>query len=645
MKRDVYLDDKPWEEALDEYIQYLTETGALNHGRPETVRTEDALGRVTAMPVYALNSSPHYHASAMDGVAVRSLDTFGASETTPKRLKLNKQAVMVDTGDPIPEGCDAVIMIEDVHFIDDEQFEITAAAAPWQHVREIGEDVVATEMILPGNHRIRPVDIGAVLAGGVNTVAVHPKPKVAVLPTGTELVQPGSELKPGDIIEYNSRVLGGMIAEWGGTPLRREITVDDYQLLKQQILKAVEDADIVVINAGSSAGREDYTVDLVRELGTVLTHGVAIRPAKPVILGEINKKPVVGVPGYPVSAALACELFVKPLVYHKLGAVPPAKPKMTATLSRKLVTPIGVEEFVRVKLGRVGDKTIATPISRGAGVIMSLVRADGILRVPRSTEGWQAGETVTVELQRSPEEINETTVAIGSHDIALDILANFMRKLYPEATLSSAHVGSLGGLMAVKRGEAHCAGTHLLDEETGDYNVSYIKRLLPNRPVVLVNLVYREQGLIVAKGNPHNITGLEDLTKDGISFVNRQRGAGTRILLDYKLKQLGIDPEEIHGYKHEEYTHMAVAAAVAGGAASAGLGIKAAAKALDLDFISVVEERYDLCIPAEYWDTPVIQRLLSVIRLPEFQQQVEALGGYDLRDCGKIMWRSDEQHD
>ncbi|WP_031517956.1 molybdopterin biosynthesis protein [Desulfofalx alkaliphila] len=642
MKRDVYLDDKPWEQALEEYLQYLDELGALEPGPAEIIKAEDALGRVTAEPVYARSSSPHYHASAMDGVAVRSLDTFGASETTPKQLKMGEQAVMVDTGDPVPPEYDAVVMIEDVHFVSEELIEITAAVAPWQHVRVIGEDVVATEMILPGNHIIRPMDIGGILAGGITEIKVHPRPKVAILPTGTELVQPGSQLKVGDIIEYNTRVLGSYIREWGGQPIRGEITADDYEKLKDRILKAVEESDMVMVNAGSSAGREDYTVDLVRELGRVLTHGVATKPAKPVILGEIKGKPVVGVPGYPVSAVLACELFVKPLVCKKLGVAPYRRPEIPATVSRKVVTPLGVEEFIRVKLGRVGEKTIATPISRGAGMIMSMVRADGILRVPRNTEGYQAGERVPIELLRSLDEITETTVVIGSHDIALDVLANYLKKLYPQASLSSAHVGSLGGLTALKRKEAHCAGTHLLDEETGDYNVSYIKRLLPDRKMVLVNLVYREQGLIVAKGNPKNITGLADLVNPGLSFVNRQRGAGTRILLDFKLKELGISPEQVHGYQHEEYTHMAVAAAVASGSADAGLGIKAAAKALGLDFIGVIEERYDLCIPEEYWDTPIIQRLLKVMELPEFQQEVYKLGGYDLRDCGKVMWRQSD---
>lgn len=640
MKRKVYLDDLPWEEALERYLDYLQEVGALNPGRPELIPAEEAMGRVTAAPVYARISSPHYHASAMDGMAVRSADTYGASETLPKQLKVGEETVPLDTGDPLPEGFDAVIMIEDVHYVHPDVIEIIHAVPPWQHVRVVGEDVVATEMIMPANHLIRPIDIGAVLAGGVSNLSVHPRPRVALLPTGTELVQPGSELKPGDIIEYNSRMLGAMVESWGATALRGEITADNFESLKAAVSAAVDEADVVLVNAGSSAGSEDFTADVIRSLGRVLVHGVATKPGKPVILGEVKGKPVVGVPGYPVSAYLVLELFVKQVIFKKMGTVPQAVPTIDATVSRKMVSPMGVEEFVRVKLGQVGDKVIATPISRGAGILMSLVRADGMIRIPRLSEGFNAGETVPVELFRSPEEIRETTVVIGSHDIALDVLANFLRQKYPMATLSSAHVGSLGGLSALKRGEAHCAGTHLLDEETGGYNVSYIKRLLPDRGMVLVNLVYREQGLILAKGNPKSIRGLEDLAREGVSFVNRQRGAGTRILLDYRLRELGVDPGRIHGYGHEEYTHMTVAAAVKAGAADTGLGIRAAAQALDLDFIGIVEERYDLCIPAEYWDTPYIQRVLEVMAMPEFQEEVRKLGGYDLRDCGGVMWRS-----
>jgi len=642
MKRDVYLDDKPLEEALAEYFAYLTGLGALTPGPSELIAVEDAAGRVTAGPVYARTSSPHYHASAVDGVAVQAAVTFGASDATPKRLTLGEQIAVVDTGDPLPPGCDAVIMIEDIHFIDENVFEITGGAVPWQHVRVIGEDVVATEMIVPSNHRLRPVDLGGLLAGGQTEIAVHPKPRVALLPTGTELVQPGTQLKPGDIIEYNTRVLGAMVAQWGGVPIRHRITIDDYQVLKERLRAAVADFDMVLINAGSSAGREDFTAELIGELGRVLTHGVAIKPAKPVILGEIAGKPVVGVPGYSVSAVVATEQFVRPIIYSKLGVAPPAREKADAIVSRKIVSAMGAEEFVRVKMGQVGDKIIATAISRGAGVIMSLVRADGMLRVPRLSEGYNAGESVTVELMRPLEEIRETTVIIGSHDIILDVLANHLRQKYPVATLSSANVGSLGGLSALKRGEAHCAGTHLLDEKTGDYNVSYIKRLLAGQPVVLVNLVHREQGLMVAPGNPHNIRGVEDLVGKGLSYINRQRGAGTRILFDYKLQEHNINPDDVKGYEHEEYTHMAVAASVASGSVDTGMGIRSAALALGLDFVPVMEERYDLCIPGAHFDSPYIQRLLEVMAEPAFQQEVKALGGYDLRDCGKIMYDSRE---
>ena len=640
MKRKVYLDDLPWEAALERYLVYLTDLGALSPGRPEQVSAEEALGRVTAAPVYARISSPHYHASAMDGLAVRSHDTYGAFETTPKRLQVGREAFPVDTGDPLPDGCDAVIMIEDVHYVQPDLIEIIQAAPPWQHVRFVGEDIVATEMIIPSNHPVRPVDIGALLAGGINNLYVHPRPRVALMPTGTELVQPGSELQPGDIIEYNSRMLGAMVENWGGKALRREITVDDFASIKAALISSVDEADIVLINAGSSAGSEDYTADVIRSLGSVLVHGVATKPGKPVILGEIKGKPVIGVPGYPVSAYMGLDLFVKPVFFKKLGTVPPLLDTIEATVSRKMVSNIGVEEFVRVKLGQVGDKVVATPMSRGAGVLMSLVRADGVVRVPRLSEGYNAGDTATVELFRTPREIRETTVVTGSHDNTLDVLANFLRLGFPEATLSSAHVGSLGGLTALRRGEAHCAGTHLLDEETGEYNINYVKRILPGRSIALVNLVYREQGLILARGNPKGIQGLADLTRDEVNFVNRQRGAGTRILLDYLLGERKIASDLIRGYDHEEYTHMAVAVAVKAGAADAGLGIRAAAAALGLDFIGIVEERYDLCIPLKYMETPYIRRLLTVMALPEFQAEVKKLGGYDLRDCGKVVWQS-----
>ncbi|MCL2766636.1 MAG: molybdopterin biosynthesis protein, partial [Peptococcaceae bacterium] len=442
--------------------------------------------------------------------------------------------------------------------------------------------------------------------------------------------------RAGNIIEFNSRIFAGMVNQWGGEPIRWEITADNKDSLHKAISAALQKADVVLVNAGSSAGSEDYTAGVIQELGKVLVHGVAIKPGKPVVLGEIQGKPVIGLPGYPVSSYLIMEMFVQPLIMSKIGQVPPEKERIQATVSRKMVSSLGVEEFVRVKLGQVGDNIIATPISRGAGVLTSLIRADGIIRVPSLSEGYNTGESAPVELIRPLKEIKNTTVIIGSHDITLDVLANYLRIKYPASSLSSAHVGSMGGLSAIMRGEAHCAGMHLLDEESGVYNVTYIKKLLPGRKIALMNLVYREQGLIVAPGNTKNIRGLEDLLNPGISYVNRQRGSGTRLLLDYELAKRGLDPEQIQGYEHEEFTHMAVAVAVKTGSADAGLGILAAARALGLDFIPIGEECYDLCIPEEFMETSHITRLMEIIKLENFKKEVINLGGYDLRDSGKV---------
>ncbi|MGQ9497384.1 MAG: molybdopterin biosynthesis protein [Desulfotomaculales bacterium] len=637
-----FLTETPWDEALAGYLDFLRARGALDPGPPEEIPVIEAAGRVTAAPVFARVSSPHFHAAAMDGFAVRSRDTFGAAENNPLELKIGVAAFPVDTGDVMPEGCDAVIMIEDVHFTGEDTIEIIAAAFPWQNVRVIGEDIVATEMIVPANHLVRPVDIGGLLAGGVTRIPVHPRPRITFIPTGTEVVEPGGELKPGDIVEYNTRVLGSLAREWGADVIRHPIVPDDYPRLREALRQAVASSDIVVLNAGASAGREDFSAALIDDLGSVHTHGVATKPGKPVILGAIDNKPVFGIPGYPVSAVLAFELFARPVVFAKLGRSVPPPARIKAMLSRRVVSPSGVDEFVRVKLGRVGEKVVASPLGRGAGLILTLIRADGILRVPRFTEGFEAGDEVMVDLVRPVHEIEETTVVIGSHDIALDVLANFLKVKYPEAGLSSAHVGSLGGLLALQRGEAHMAGTHLLDEETGEYNVSYIKKYLAGRGVVLVNLAYREQGFIVAPGNPKRIEGFADLARDDVRFVNRQRGAGTRVLLDYHLKQLGIDPRSINGYTREEYTHMAVAAAVAGGSCDVGLGIRAAAAALGLGFVPVAQERYDLCIPEAFLETPQVTRVLEVLGDAAFQEAVRRLGGYNLRDCGKVMYRSSE---
>lgn len=636
MIKQVFLENIPLAEATERYLEALNKLGALTFTPSESVPIRDAVGRITSEAVRAKICSPFYHASAMDGFAVRAQDTFGASEAVPLQLQLDLKAFMVDTGDPLPEGCDAVIRIEDVSFPAEGQIEIRLGAVPWQHVRVMGEDLVTTEMILPANHCIRPVDVAALYAGGLTEIPVRRKPKVAILPTGTELVEPGEPLQTGSIIEFNSQMLGTMVEQLGGEFQRFPISIDDYGLILNRVGQAAAEADIVIINAGSSAGREDFTADVIKELGQVVVHGVGIKPGKPVILGYIGATPAIGLPGYPGSGHLTFDLFAAPILAAKLGWQP-ADEYAEAVLTRKLVSPLGVDEFVRVKLGQVGEKLTATPLARGAGLVSTMVKSDGIIQVPRLSEGFHPGQKVNVRLLRPLAEITQTIVAIGSHDPAMDILGDILHFNHSQYYMSSAHVGSLGGLLTLRRGEAHLAGIHLLDEQTGEYNHAYLAKLLPDIPVTLLNMAYRVQGFMVPPGNPKGIRQLQDLARPDVSFINRQGGSGTRVLLDYILKQSGISPDDIQGYEREEFTHMAVAAAVAGGAADVGLGVWSAAQALGLDFIPVTEERFDLCIVNSYLELPLIQSMLSVLRSEEFHSRVSELGGYDLRDTGKIM--------
>jgi putative molybdopterin biosynthesis protein len=648
--RKIYLDDIPLSEAWSRLIAALEAAGRWGPLDWEAVRLEDALGRVTAEPVFARLSAPHYHASAMDGYAVRAADTAEASDNHPVQLALDTQATYVDTGDPMPGWADAVVPIESVQLLvignyqlpitqPPNAIEIRSSVAPRQHVRLMGEDMVATELVLPANHTLRPVDLGALAGCGHTSVRVYRRPRVAVIPTGTELVAAGSPVKPGDIIEYNSLVLAAQVEHWGGVATRYPIVPDDFEQIKATVAEAARTHDLVLLNAGSSAGSEDFSAQVVESLGTLLVHGIAVRPGHPVIIGTITNNqlpiPVIGIPGYPVSAALTGEILVEPLLAKWRGQSPAQPPTMTATITRKILSPLGDDEYVRVTVGRVGERIVATPLSRGAGVITSLVRADGLVKISRHSEGVNAGDTVTVHLYRSPEAIARTLVHIGSHDLTLDLLAQFLAER--GSGLSSANVGSQGGLVALRRGECHFAGSHLLDPATGEYNLADVKRYLPDTPVVLVTLVGREQGLIVPRGNPKKLYSLADLYRDEVRFVNRQRGAGTRVLLDYEIGKLAFKTRGIKGYDFEEYTHLAVAAAVASGAADCGLGIAAAARALELDFVPLFKERYDLVIPREHYESPLLHPLLEVLADPRFKADVQKLPGYDVRHMGEVV--------
>lgn len=635
LDRNIYISNMEVEKALELLTDRLKPF--MSKWTEEEINTIDSLGRVNCKAIFALVSSPNYNASAMDGIAIKAKATFAASEVNPVRLKMKTDFIYVDTGDPILDPYDAVIMIEDVVVIDDNTVEIIKAASPWQDIRPIGEDIVANEMIIPSNHSIRPVDIAAMLAGGVNTVKVYQKPKVGLIPTGTEIIEPGEPLELGKIIESNSRMFEGLVKEYGGQAVRYKPIPDDYLLLKEGILKAVQENDMVIINAGSSAGSEDYTVKLIAELGEVLVHGIATKPGKPAILGVVQDKPVIGIPGYPVSAYFVFENFAKPLLKNYVRQPNSEKDIADAVLSKRVVSSLKHREYVRIKLGMVDGKLIATPLSRGAGATMSLVRADGILVIPQNSEGVEGGETVQIELLKNIAEIKSTIVSIGSHDIAMDILANLIHQNNSAFSLSSAHVGSMGGIMALRRGEAHIAPIHLLDEASGRYNEEYIKRYLSNVEMVLIKGIKRIQGIMLKKGNPKAIKDFKDLVREDVQFVNRQKGAGTRILLDYILTQKGITADNISGYEREMTTHMAVAAAVASGSADAGLGVLSAAKAMHLDFIPVGNEEYDFAVPVSYLKLPMIELFIEMLKSEEFAKELELLGGYSLESAGEIV--------
>jgi putative molybdopterin biosynthesis protein len=610
--------------------------------KSETINTEHALGRVTAEPVFARFSAPSFHSSAMDGIAVRAEETYGTTERKPTLLELGSDAVWINTGQPMPPGFNAVIMVEKIHEKDEKHLEIRSPAYPWQNVRKVGEDIVATQLLFPQHHRVRAFDLGAMVSAGVFSLKVRERPRVTIIPTGSELVH-WSEIKnsdspdPGKIVEYNSLILAGLVQECGAVAKIHNIVPDNEQEIFNALKDAVEsDAHLVIINAGSSAGTKDYTMSTIEKIGEVLVHGVAMMPGKPTILGIINEKPVIGNPGYPVSSILSFDQFVSPLLYGMQGLKPPPKETLEVVPTRDIPSKLGIEEFVRVNIGKVASDYTATPLSRAAGSITTLTRAEGVLRIPALSEGVTQNERMAAELLVGRDELRDTLVIIGSHDMTIDVIGDEIRRAGSPIRIASSNVGSLGGLIALKKGTCHLAGSHLLDVQSGQYNLSYIQRYLNEIKISIFRLVLREQGLIIAKGNPKGIKGLEDLSRKDITFVNRQAGSGTRVLLDFKIKKLGVEPKDIKGYRHEEFTHMAVAVDVLSGAADCGMGIFAAAKALELDFIPIEQEQYDLVIPEAYLNQTNIQVFLETICSHSFRERVKSLGGYDPSKSGQL---------
>lgn len=650
MSRAIYLDLMNPEEARENWLARI----ANECGRPGTEKAalRDCAQRVTASAILAERSSPAFHGAAMDGYAIKAETTFHASPLKPVRLEIGKECWPVNTGQPLTAEANAVVMIENV--IPDESGEfitVEKAVFPWQHVRKTGEDIVRTEVILPPGTLIGPAEIGALAAGGVMHPEVFKKAKVAIIPTGSDLVElenaEEDKLRQGkQLPEFNSLVFSAMLKAFGAEPTVLPIAPDKPDAIKKSLLAAEKmGADLIMLNAGTSAGDHDYSSQVLRECGEILTHGVKLMPGKPVLLALANLNgrilPVAGIPGYPVSAFLAIEEFVFPLLAYWQKRKVPEKPRMSVFPLNHLASRPGMEERVRVKIGVVDDKAWAVPLPRGAGTVTSLSQADAILSIPSDSEGLNQNEPTTASLLRPQSDIEGALLAIGSHDPGLDLLDSLLRKSHQRFRLASAHVGSLGGLLALSRGQAHLAGTHLLDSETGSYNQKAIRDYLGNIPVSLVRLANREQGLIVPRGNPKDIKTLEDLGRPDVRFINRQKGSGTRVLLDYRLGLLGISPESVTGYEDEEYTHISIAQAVLSGRADVGLGVASAAKALNLDFLPIGHEEYDLAIPSRFMKDERIIALLELIRSEEYRKILAAMGGYDVSRTGEIVWEKD----
>lgn len=636
-KRNIYLETIAPAEAVARVKAVLQREQLV---REESLPSEEASGRVLARAVHSRYSSPTVHSAAMDGYAVKAAETFCAREGHPVTLTPGLNCFAVNTGNPLPEGCDAVIMIEQV-VEENGLARIEAPAFPWQHVRRIGEDIVATELLFPRNHQLRPWDVGALLSGGIWEVPVWEKISVGIIPTGDEVLDFKTRPEPGkgQVVESNSQMLAALCRELGCVVTRVSPVKDDPAALRHALRDSLDAGHhITIFCAGSSAGSKDYTRAVLESEGEVLTHGISVMPGKPSLLAVCGGRLAVGAPGYPVSSLVCFTELIAPLITWLSHRIPCPPRMVPVELTRSIPSRIGVEEHVRLAVGRVGGKLVGTPLNRGAGNITTVTRAQALVRIPKQFEGLPEHVEAAAELTVSEAEMDRMLVCVGSHDNLLDLLADELMGRAEPFRLASTHVGSMSGLTALRNGSCHLSGMHLFDPESNDFNFPFLLKFLPGDPLseyTLINLAIRHQGLIVPAGNPLGIKGIDDLRR--VRFINRQRGAGTRILLDWKLREADIAADEVNGYGKEEFTHMAVAVNVLSGAADCGMGIHAAARALGLDFVPLALERYDLVIPTRFLDDPRIEAVRSLLEDPGFQTRIAAQGGYDTPLTGQIM--------
>jgi putative molybdopterin biosynthesis protein len=605
--------------SLDEALRLLTSSFDLPR-RTEKVPLMQSAGRVAAEPVYAKYSVPEVNLSAMDGIAVRSRDTIGAGDRTPTTLD---HFVRVNTGNIVPPEFDAVIMIEDVWESGD-RFQVRRAASPWQHVRPAGEDIKENRLILPRGHIIRPFDIGALATYGITTVEVRAV-RVGIIPTGSELVPLGVRPGPGQVVESNTIMAQVFLDQMGAHCNRLPIVQDEPDLIRAALRHAVKENDLVIISAGSSAGTRDFTESVIRSLGELIFHGVAVRPGKPVMLGKVEGIPVLGLPGYPLAAQTALREFAAPLL-ESWGFPPAPRFPVMARLAQPLVSDPGFDEFIPVFVGRIGSNLFATPHIKKAGVQMATVKANGYTRIPAPVEGYEAGTELEVLLTTDPGSIERMLILTGSLDPSLEELAGLAHDegLFIHAT----NPGNTGAILALRCNTCHAAPLSLPARSLLTSYQPLIK-FLETGDLAFIHIATTELGIASSEG-----LGLKDLVH--ARFINTRRESPARMVLDALLAAEGIDPSQVNGYLQEVHGPPAVAAAIRNGFADAGMCTSSIASAAGLRFVPVAHEDYELAVRREMLEDPRIRTLVSLIRSPAYRQILIRMGGYDVSLTGSI---------
>jgi putative molybdopterin biosynthesis protein len=631
------FDSIPLEEARDRWLSEVEFRMELPLKSWIEIPVDKSVGRVTATSILAAVSAPSYYSAVCDGIIVKSSDTHTASSDAPLKLKIGKDAYFVDTGSAIPSGFDAVLPVREVNLQSLEEIILDSPVTPWKNVRPIGEDMDAREVILGQNRLITPLDLGALIAGGVKEVPVRKKPKVGILPMGTNLISAHSEPEPGKLIDFRSPMVQHLVDESSGEARILAIIAERLEDLMGLLKRGLDRYELLIIIGGPS-WETKLIKKLLFDMGELIVGSLNMHPGSSICLGILDGKPVIGLPAHPVSIYLGFELFARPVI-NKMLAIEGARPqKVTACLSRSVESQKGVDEFLKVNLGEVDDRIVALPLSRDAAVLRSLIKADGIIRIPASGEHMSVGQRVQVQLMPPARDITKNILMTGTYDICIDILKNQIDKHLAGISLHSANIGSIEGLIVLKAGLAHICGVHAFDEAKGEFNIPIVREIMGSTPLALVNLFHRKIGFLVHRGNPRKIKTLEDLTRENVIFVNRQKGSGTRRLFDYYCARQGISPTSIRACDSEARTHISSASIITSGLADVGLGILPAAKAFKLDFIPLFLEPFDLVIPRSFLTTFVAQIILTVAHSPEFKKEVELMGGYDLTQSGTVTY-------